>query len=83
MHANTTDWSHSRKCASERKTVSATTTTLTTLTNLQGRSGIEWELDPDMQRTGRWRRRQFYSFPKDRRLPSERKPADWRDGVPR
>jgi hypothetical protein len=40
---------------------------------------IEWELDPvTLERTGRWRRRQFYARPRDERLPSERTPCEWR-----
>lgn len=47
---------------------------------------IEWELDEKKQRTGRWRRRQFYALPgvkEDRRVPSDRKDCEWRTGVPR
>jgi hypothetical protein len=44
---------------------------------------IEWELDEGMQRTGRWRRRQFYAQVGDRRVPSERKACEWRTSVPR
>ena len=50
---------------------------------------IEWELGPDMRRTGRWRRRQFYAIPgpagikgNDERLPSERKVCEWRNTRP-
>ena len=36
-------------------------------------SGIEWELDPQMKRTGRWRPTQFrYQLVGDRREPSQR-----------
>jgi len=49
-------------------------------------SPIEWELDPvTLQRTGRWRRRQFYLAPgirEDRRPLSERTPCEFRGGVP-
>ena len=48
---------------------------------------IEHEIDPvTLQRTGRWRRRQFYAQPgpgglagRDKRLPSERVACEWRD----
>jgi hypothetical protein len=47
---------------------------------------IEWELDAEWIRTGRWRRRQFYALPgpagligKDRRIPSDRAACEWRD----
>jgi hypothetical protein len=40
---------------------------------------IEWELGPDMTRTGRWRRRQFYAQVRDTRIPSERKACEWRE----
>jgi hypothetical protein len=46
-------------------------------------TGIEWEIGPDGERTGRWRRRQFYATVNDRRPPSERKPCEWRTGKPR
>ena len=42
---------------------------------------IEWELDANMQRTGRRRRRQFYALPGknvDRRPLSERKDCEFR-----
>jgi hypothetical protein len=45
--------------------------------------GVEWELDANMARTGRWRRRQFYAAIGDKRPPNERKPCEWREGVPR
>ncbi len=47
------------------------------------RGNVEWELDGEMRRTGRWRRRQFYALPGDTRAPSLRKEAEWREGVPR
>ena len=48
---------------------------------------IEWELDPvTKERTGRWRRRQFYAAPGpglcDERPPSQRTPCEWRNGEP-
>lgn len=50
-------------------------------------SPIEWELDPvTNERTGRWRRRQFYLQPgvrDDRRPLSERTACEFRQGVPR
>jgi hypothetical protein len=39
---------------------------------------IEWELDERMQRTGRWRKRQYYANVGDTRVPSRRVPAEWR-----
>ena len=46
---------------------------------------IEFELGTDGQRTGRWRRRQFYAQPgtaRDRRPLSERTPCEWREPKP-
>lgn len=43
---------------------------------------VEWELDASGNRTGRWRRRQFYANVVDRRIPSERKACEWRTGTP-
>ena len=42
---------------------------------------IEWELINDV-RSGRWRRRQYYSTIRDKRPPSQRKECEWRSGVP-
>jgi len=44
---------------------------------------IEWELDEQGKRSGRWRRRQFYAQPRDRRIPSQRVEREWREGKPR
>jgi len=51
---------------------------------------LEWELDPDGKRTGRWRKRQFYALPgpeglvhRDKRPPSFRTPCEWRNPLPR
>lgn len=38
----------------------------------------EYELDENMQRTGRWRGRQFYAQVRDRRPPSQRVACEWR-----
>ena len=52
-------------------------------------SALEWELDANMTRTGRWRRRQYYGLPPDahgnldKRIPADRKACEWREGVPR
>ena len=46
-------------------------------------NGVEWELGADGQRTGRWRRRQFYAAVGDTRRPEDRKPCEWREGEPR
>lgn len=43
---------------------------------------LEWELDDDGNRTGRWRRRQYYGQRGDTRIPSQRTPAEWRTGKP-
>ena len=42
---------------------------------------VEWELDESGERTGRWRRDQYYSDKHDdRRVPGRRTAMPWRSG---
>lgn len=44
---------------------------------------VEWELDGEMRRSGRYRLRQYYAKAGDRWVPSERQACEWREGKPR
>ena len=49
--------------------------------NHVSRWGPEYELDASGNKTGRWRKRQFYAMPgvlKDTRVPSQRTACEWR-----
>lgn len=39
---------------------------------------VEYELDDNGKRTGRWRARQYYAQVGDQRVPSQRKLCEWR-----
>lgn len=53
---------------------------LPTLVTIAATNNVEWELDANMARTGRWRKRQYWGEVNDKRTFSERKPVAWREG---